>query len=636
MSFFKKYWKRIVVIGGLGVLFFWFRGGGDASVVYVTEPVAAQDIKREIALTGSVLSVQEVDTIATIAEVVEEIVVEIGQVVKKGDVLVVLDARQLEVQRQQALASVLSAQAQLDLLLEGVSTQDRVLSNQEIVRAESMYENTKKVQYQVQKINTQAYQQGLLDLELAEQAYDTAVLRNRNTLDGSDLDVDSAKKMLNDSYANAKTAFDNAWVLALETRVKANSILKQDPQYAEYNDYGFVEFGNRSKVLQSQVRAQYDLYARSVENFNNTIVAYEIFWNSDTDIETGLGEVLKLLDEAQRLTDGLFSTLDETRVTINLSVSTISSVRATLTRHSSELNASIAALRSVQQTIEDAKLGTRKTATSTLLTSDDSDAALLRAEINLKKAQENIESLAIDNDRKLLDIENEIDRAELTLESAQQGYAKTVAAPRSVETAGPRAGVQQAQARLAQVNLDLENATVRSPIDGIVTKIFVEIGQRVSLGVPLVRVNNPELEMIANVSETDIGDVLLEQEATVTFDAFSPQDRLQAIVQGIDPAETIVQGVIYYQVTFEIPETELVLRSGMTANIDLLIAEKSETLAVDSQSVSYEDGKAYVQIYTEEMEASEQRFVEIGMEGDRYFEVIDGLVADDSVVLYTE
>ena len=107
-------------------------------------------------------------------------------------------------------------------------------------------------------------------------------------------------------------------------------------------------------------------------------------------------------------------------------------------------------------------------------------------------------------------------------------------------------------------------------------------------------------------------------------------------------AETVVQGVIYYQVTLELDKTqdhdlERVL-SGMTADIELLIDSRESVFALEPQSIIYNNGQPHIRLLQETagVKTVEERAVELGLEGNTYVEILNGLEADDIVILYED
>jgi len=147
------------------------------------------------------------------------------------------------------------------------------------------------------------------------------------------------------------------------------------------------------------------------------------------------------------------------------------------------------------------------------------------------------------------------------------------------------AGYKLAQAQYEQAKLDLEHATVRAPMDGVIGKTNLQPGDFLGLGqaaMPLVA--NKALWVDANFKETDLTNVLVGQPATIEVDTY-PGKKWPAHVASISPASGAEFSVLPAQnatgnwvkivqripVRFSIDDTGNgpVLRAGMSANVEI-------------------------------------------------------------------
>ncbi|AFT72251.1 Secretion protein HlyD [Alloalcanivorax dieselolei B5] len=101
-----------------------------------------------------------------------------------------------------------------------------------------------------------------------------------------------------------------------------------------------------------------------------------------------------------------------------------------------------------------------------------------------------------------------------------------------------RQQLEEAKARLAQQELRLEDLTVRSPINGVVNKTLIDEGEYVSPGQPILMMHDPEdLWVAANIKETDVAELRLDQPVKITVDAY-PEESFSGSVQVIGRAAT--------------------------------------------------------------------------------------------------
>jgi HlyD family secretion protein len=158
------------------------------------------------------------------------------------------------------------------------------------------------------------------------------------------------------------------------------------------------------------------------------------------------------------------------------------------------------------------------------------------------------------------------------------------------------AAVKQAEAALEAAELDLKYTVIRSPIDGIVISRQVEAGQRVasSLQIPtlfLIAQDLTKMQVDANVSEADIGDVAPGKEVLFTVDAY-PGELFHGAVRQVRNAPISVQNVVTYDVVVGVMNKDLRLKPGMTANVSIIVARKDQVLKVPNSALRFTPPKA--------------------------------------------
>jgi HlyD family secretion protein len=181
----------------------------------------------------------------------------------------------------------------------------------------------------------------------------------------------------------------------------------------------------------------------------------------------------------------------------------------------------------------------------------------------------------------------QLDAAEAKLRSAQ---AQLHSAGAQVDKA--KAQVSQAQAALEQAQVDLDRTIIRSPINGTVVSRSVDIGQTVaaSLQAPTlftIAQDLSKMQVDTNVSEADIGNVVVGQSATFTVDAF-PNQIFQGLVREIRQAPIVVQNVVNYNTVIAVENPELKLRPGMTATVSILVARREQVLKIPKAALRFQ------------------------------------------------
>lgn len=154
-----------------------------------------------------------------------------------------------------------------------------------------------------------------------------------------------------------------------------------------------------------------------------------------------------------------------------------------------------------------------------------------------------------------------------------------------------QAAIQQKSAALeaAQVNLDYTN--IVSPVDGTVVSRNVTIGQTVaaSFQTPtlfLIATDLTQMEVDANVSESDVGDLREGNKASFTVEAFPGQPFEGHVVQ-VRQAPQTVQNVVTYDIVVGVENKALRLKPGMTATTRIVIAAREHVLRVPDQALRF-------------------------------------------------
>ena len=153
--------------------------------------------------------------------------------------------------------------------------------------------------------------------------------------------------------------------------------------------------------------------------------------------------------------------------------------------------------------------------------------------------------------------------------------------------------IDQARAQIAQAEKDLENTTISSPIDGIITSLNAEVGETVIVGTT----NNPgsvimeiadlsNMLLKASVDEANIAPIRVGQEATVYINAY-PDREYRGTVRQIGLRRRVGTdgtGTFEVEISVELAEGET-LYSGLTASTDIAVERFFDAVRVPSQAV---------------------------------------------------
>ncbi|EKE20474.1 MAG: hypothetical protein ACD_7C00561G0001 [uncultured bacterium] len=200
--------------------------------------------------------------------------------------------------------------------------------------------------------------------------------------------------------------------------------------------------------------------------------------------------------------------------------------------------------------------------------------------------------------------------------------------------------VESARATTWTLQKQLKKNIVYAPVDGIITKKYLEEGEMASMATPIVSVSGEKgFEIKANIPESDINKIKIGQKGQSTFDAFLSDEIFEFEVTKIEPAATIIQDVVYYEVTFKILTQDNRIKSGMSTDIDILTAEKKDVLAVSNQAIKNDEGNRYVEVLEvkDEVKTTKKVNVKAGLRGDDGMtEIISGLNGGEDVITFTK
>lgn len=227
--------------------------------------------------------------------------------------------------------------------------------------------------------------------------------------------------------------------------------------------------------------------------------------------------------------------------------------------------------------------------------------------------------------------------AEQALVQAQASLALAEAPARSYDIHVAEANVESAQAALLRAQSDLGDRTLRAPVDGVVTKVNNEVGETNSLSTPvIVMLSLGNREVKVKVPESDIAKLKVGQLTDMTLDAFGSAEHFSGHISFIDPASTVVQDVVYYEVTILFDGKDDRIKPGMTTNIDITTGERSDTLVVPLRAIKYDaERKSYVETLINDQVVKKE--VSLGLKGDDgLVELINGLQEGENVITFKQ
>jgi HlyD family secretion protein len=253
--------------------------------------------------------------------------------------------------------------------------------------------------------------------------------------------------------------------------------------------------------------------------------------------------------------------------------------------------------------------------------------------------------------------EDDVKAARASYEAAQVALQRARAQQsqvrvREAEVEAARASVRQIENSLTEVETRLRDTVLRAPMSGVVTRRYVEEGELVtsgtqtfSSGTPLMQIADlSRMQVRVQVNEVDVARVKVGERATIELDA-SRGEHLPGRVTAVAPASGAPQaaqgqgggggggnpGIVKFEVKIDILESDPRLRPGMSANVDIITAERKGVLVLPVEAVDLKRARVKRQVGEKIVEEP----VKLGLQGDNLVEIRSGLKEGDRVLLAT-
>jgi HlyD family secretion protein len=231
-------------------------------------------------------------------------------------------------------------------------------------------------------------------------------------------------------------------------------------------------------------------------------------------------------------------------------------------------------------------------------------ATLVQRQADLERSKVSVEDARVKLRRtselfaKKLSTQSDLDSADVAMKSAQASQKSSEAA------------LTQAQANLDQQKVNLSNTIITSPIDGIIINRAVDVGQTVQANYQsptlfVVAADLTKMKCTANIDESDVGKIRPGQNVRFRLDAY-PNESFTGTVVQVRLQPIVVQNVVTYGTVIEVPNNDLKLKPGMTANVQIEIAKKTDVVRVPNTAIRFRPTEEIFQAFNQEMPAELQ------------------------------
>jgi RND family efflux transporter MFP subunit len=593
---------------------------------YVTGQVEKTDLLQTVSEVGVVKANEDVKLGFMSAGRLVSKLVRVGDQVKAGQILAELDNKSLVIQRQQAESSLSSARASLGKLIAGATASELAVMEAQVREAqkasESAMTNLDKTKKSVDEDIRQA-EKTLSDLQSPDASnqttYEQAVLSAKTALD------------------NAKAAYGKSINNAIDTTITdvgakltvANTAL--DNVYTIIDNDDLKDYlSAKNKTYLENTKTAY-LEAKALAVVANTSLYEALQDKSEAKVKKAAIDALAYLNRTADCLNECYSALEASTI----SATPLSAYKTTISTQLSGVNGAISVIQADKQALDGAYISYNTNVSA-------AENSLRSAEVSLdnaiKTAKNSLASIRLSGDQRIASAESGAKTSQEGYAVAKTQLAKMKSSARTEDIALAEAQVAQAQSALDLANKQIDDSLLKAPIDGRIVKDNFEVGEQVSPGqtvFSLLGENNYEIEV--DISESDIAKIKEGNAAEVTLDAFGDDMKFAASVFFIDPAETVIQDVVYYKVTLMFGDDSQLLsgvKPGMTANVVIITDKREQVLVVSERAVVDKgDGKKIIRLLRNGQLVESP--AKTGLRGDGgMIEIVSGAAAGDEAVVF--
>ncbi len=553
-------------------------------IEYITEKAQIRELQQTVSVTGTLTTQGSVDLNFNAAGDIAQIFVKVGDVVQEGDLLAELKNTSLQNSIKEAQARVTFQQAQLEKVIQGAKDEEVRVAYTQLQNAQQEYEALKA---------TFTAEIRALEQEIA---HTKVVVVDSQT--STQLTVTNARQTVLLSLQKSLNIASNA-VLGVDKVTRGNDIS---------TGFGLKDQNAKfyTETLLEQLPAEITAGSLAFNELSATA--------TQQDIDRVAAQIATLLQRTDILLNYAIDAVEGTLMMGTYTVAKQLQDIQTLQTHLSSINA---------MQIE---LTSNKQAYATVLT---------QQPITARQQEFALDTLISNLATKKTSQELQLAQATSKIATAQAQYDLTRSKATSADIKIAQAQVSQAIAGVNVLKEQLTQYQIVAPFGGMIAKVGFKENEAVTSAQKIITLlGDEEFDIEVLIPESDITKVRVGSPAVITLDAYGDDVVFNGSIEVIEPSETIIQEVVYYKVIVSIEETDYALKSGMTANVDIIAQRRQGSIVVPSRAVvTQDDGSKTVRIKRGEEILKVQ--VNTGIRGDGgYIEITAGLEAGDEVIVF--
>ncbi len=297
-----------------------------------------------------------------------------------------------------------------------------------------------------------------------------------------------------------------------------------------------------------------------------------------------------------------------------------------------------------QLRLAEANLRGTKTELSQLLLSR--DMVVSQASSTLNQTRAKLDNAAANLDRanslytKGMISKQEMDSAKSTFDVAQADYESARANElqgkmKDEEIKTARARVEQMESNLQLAGVQLGRTYITAPYSGIITELFVEEGELLSIGTPVLEMaDESTMEVDAVIDEVDVGKLRIGQDVKLTFDAFKEKQSLGKILEISPYITTTKEQNRTVNIKVGITTGQDGILVGMSTDVEVITGRAKDVLYLPTNAIIEKADGQFV--FIAEKGVAREKRIKTGLSNWDTSEVIEGLREGDEVITSLE
>lgn len=297
-----------------------------------------------------------------------------------------------------------------------------------------------------------------------------------------------------------------------------------------------------------------------------------------------------------------------------------------------------------QLRLAEANLRGTKTELSQLLLSR--DMVVSQASSTLNQTRAKLDNAAANLDRanslytKGMISKQEMDSAKSTFDVAQADYESARANElqgkmKDEEIKTARARVEQMESNLQLAGVQLGRTYITAPYSGIITELFVEEGELLSIGTPVLEMaDESTMEVDAVIDEVDVGKLRIGQDVKLTFDAFKEKQSLGKILEISPYITTTKEQNRTVNIKVGITTGQDGILVGMSTDVEVITGRAKDALYLPTNAIIEKADGQFV--FIAEKGVAKEKKIKTGLSNWDTSEVIEGLREGDEVITSLE